>query len=1512
MAEEDKSAPTTPKGDDHNNGGDSGDKVTTPSHSSTHISSAAGRKTPQATVDKSSAPQKLSPRSDSKQQAIQSQVHGQSQSSQERQQLSDKQNVEPGGTDPSCQMTTKPRLLSDALASLQSALDEDLVPPSLENITATSTNGNRQRRKPLAAIVLSNDSDIMSPLQLTSSAPRPQIRPVIATITASRDSEGESGSVVEGCIEKGAAVDREVREVGTDAAAAGPARLQRTPDTNAAPLQASRRPLPPSPTEKALESQSEDASFGRSPSTPPSRFSLLTTGLSHEDARSKTDDGEGENNYPLLSSPVLKEAEPLASGFSPRTPRPPSARPLTPRRRLAARERAKRGMDRQPNSEVMEEGPPYPENPMVIPVSNRGRPEPSQEDTPTGEIHARDRGVSLVSPVILTPKPTRPGDIPEVLRSHQLVSSSTPSQKSQRQHSSRHSSEDTVVPPLPPVHQTQRCRPNQQLPAALGAYNTEPVREGPGFNLRRIWAPAPGEPTRTHIFIRPQPLPGGDEERTMIIKTWNEIFATMPPEFQSMLSSRLRYPSYTRDVAARFRKEEFEKATGEGLSSDDYYALFDLETSNDGMISALLEWMQGRTWVKVQYVNRIIHQLCRLMYTSAQEEARLRLTYRQGMDSLIEKLDEVEVKCAAERMLRAWERLDESMRGQHNFIRQTLTRNGDHWGHIPGVVVMSGCSRDVKHWEKLLATSRALALSHHRIEETIKDRIDDNGEVHKEDLGQLQEILRDMEKNSREVNEYLSARGQGDQVQRMFQIENKDLVDSLRVFNDQIKRDDDERRSAVMGFTRIATHQLEMRQRYAQSIDNGVENLSEPTIPALFQSSERVDNHELPPLSSEMGFSASQTEISMYDISSASAAFEITAKHETPPPFARDGGRIVLTPGGRRVVEFRGTVVPRQPSPTFTDPFAKTWTKVDLSATRPECPRCPTLEREINSKLLEIKDYCRILKCRLEEKLKLENALEAMTYRDIKRAMEAIHAYKQLLERPDVPESLRYTVEMLGMHSKRASDQTGLLERSLQLGQDGESTEKILAELKMTIRTVKRLANANLELKSQMTLYLEQAYPKAGDQSNSDKETTQESAQQNCLIKSLQRQVEELSEQTKHDMEQQATEKLTLSRAVERRMKEESDRLRAQVQSFQNKVEKMEAEAQERDLNAEQTMSDRLRELHKERETQETELRNLEIQNIALEEQRQKAAEKLATLERAKRESQDELEKLARQTRDLQIKLQAKSEAVKWTSYMTVPRAVDDDASSDPQQSDRVSQLRTELMSALSKARSESYHIFGDRKMRKHLPDYMQSVLWPDIKEKDGTNAGVCHFWRLAAFVRKRKEAIAALEHGDLQSFQRASDLLERLHAWDIDLGPWQTDAQTAEVWRSINLLRSYANLELGKIEGLDAVSPDRREAARELFDQAVASGDAAETKKPWSSLQNCLEEQLQGDADDASACDCKFKPRLCPKHQASGGLMFHNFMEADGSRQAEIELTQEASEVLQRFGQMFKVSSPL
>ncbi|KAJ0301212.1 hypothetical protein COL516b_007988 [Colletotrichum fioriniae] len=1449
----------------------------------------------------STVPDEASPESNSKHTTTSSPAQSQTPSPKERRESSDEQNAGPGRMKPSSEADIKPQLGSSALSSLLSALDDDIVSPAQQKPPDISNDGVPQTRNTsLAAIV--PDSDIVSPLDLASSASRTQFQPSTPTPTASRPPKNKSESVDEGSRDDESSPSRKVSEK-TDATAADPARLRQDLGPEAGLRAVSNRPLYSLSIEEALDSQSMSAVLGKA-SKPSPRSSLpLEPGSSYDPTGHDKDNGEGDDNH--HPSAVLQKGESLASrSASPEITSPASARALTPRGEVAARERAKRERERNGTQKVMDERPPYPEDPIEFPAPRRCRPESSQPVASPGRSHVRDRDVSPISPIIHTPTPTRPGDIPGFMRSNEPVSPSTPIQ-SQRQHGSRSSSTDTVVQPPPPLHNPQRRRP---LPASLGAYNNEQDRSGPGFTLRRIKVPPPGAPNRTHIFIRSQPLPGGEEERRMIIQVWNDTFATMPPEFQTMLSSRLRYPRYTRDVAARLRKEEFEKATGESMSSDDYYALFDLETSNDGMISALLEWMQGRTWVKVPFVNRIIHQLCRLMYTSAQEEARLRLTYRQDMDAVMEKLDEVEVKCAAERMQRAWEQLDGSVRRQHRFIGQTLTRNGDHWGHIPGVVVMSGCSRDARRWEAFLETARALALDHRMTEETMENRINDSEEILQQDLEQLSGVLRDMAKNSREVNEYVGARHQGDQVQRMFQIDNKDLVDSLRILDDQVKRDNDDRRSAVMAFTKIATQRLEVRQRYASSLDYTTQHTRESTTLAPgFQPQPplgRLENHPLRSAPNEMRLS-----VPVASIPSEASAFETTSQQETPPP--RDGVRFVLSPRGSQVVEFMDTTVPPEPSPVFTDPFAKTWENVDLAAARPECLRCLTLEREISARLAEIKDYCRILKYRLDEKLKLESALEAVSERKIREAMEAIHNYKKLLDRPEVPESLQCIVDLVEMHGKRVSDQVGLLNRSLQLGQAGDSTEKMLAETRTTIRSVKRLADAILELKSQMTLYLEKPFAKTGGQSSSSENEAPENEKQTRLIKSLQRQVQELSERTKRTLEQQATEKLELARRVESCMNEESDRLREQVRTFQSKLEDMQAEAQERDSNTEQTVSDRLRELNKERETQETELRNLEAQNNALEEQRQKTTNKLAALETAKEESQNELAELARQTQELQIKLQAKSEALNWTSYMTVPRAMDD-AGSDAQRTDRGSQLRTELMSALGKARSESYRIFGDQQTRKTLPDIIQSVLWPDTKAKEGINADVPNFWRLADFVRRRKEIIAALEQRDPHSLQRAFNLLEVLHEWNSNLGAWQTEAQTAEVWRSINLLRSYANLELGKIEGLDANASERRKVARELFEQAAASEDAGEIKKPWTSLQNSLEVQLNENADDAPACDCKFKPRLCPKHQTDGGLMFHNFMESDGSRPAEIELTQEASEVLQRFGETFQVSSPV
>lgn len=220
------------------------------------------------------------------------------------------------------------------------------------------------------------------------------------------------------------------------------------------------------------------------------------------------------------------------------------------------------------------------------------------------------------------------------------------------------------------------------------AYKLAPPRIGPGFDNRPARQPPRGTHARSWLFAPPYRI--ADEEAQAIVKLYEDMYEYSESTRASTLPAEYRFPP-PRDEAARQRKEAFEACTGETMSDADFYALFDLETSTDGMISGLLEWMQGRVWVKVPFVNRIIHQIGRLMFTSAQEETRLRKRWRDECERLKQTLEGYEKRQAEdrraagldvdgerakrmERIREIWKRINDLILCEEDVIRNNMGR----------------------------------------------------------------------------------------------------------------------------------------------------------------------------------------------------------------------------------------------------------------------------------------------------------------------------------------------------------------------------------------------------------------------------------------------------------------------------------------------------------------------------------------------------------------------------------------------------------------------------------------------------------------------------------------------------------------------------------------------------------------------------------------------------------------------------------------------------------------------
>ncbi|KAF6844786.1 hypothetical protein CMUS01_00720 [Colletotrichum musicola] len=282
------------------------------------------------------------------------------------------------------------------------------------------------------------------------------------------------------------------------------------------------------------------------------------------------------------------------------------------------------------------------------------------------------------------------------------------------------------------------------------AYKLAPPRVGPGFDNRPAPQPPGGSHARSWLFAPPHRI--ADEEAQSIVKLYEDMYEYSESTRASTLPTEYRYPP-PRDEAARQRKEDFEARTGETMSDADFYALFDLETSTDGMISGLLEWMQGRVWVKVPFVNRIIHQIGRLMFTSAQEETRLRTRWREECERLKQTLEGYEKRQAEERraagldvngerakkmrrIRELWKRINDLIVSEEGVIRENMGRWLDE--HEVNERMMSR----ITVWEEMYEEFTNLLDERDRLEEVIEAR----PQVWTEDLERLSVIGANIER----------------------------------------------------------------------------------------------------------------------------------------------------------------------------------------------------------------------------------------------------------------------------------------------------------------------------------------------------------------------------------------------------------------------------------------------------------------------------------------------------------------------------------------------------------------------------------------------------------------------------------------------------------------------------------------------------------------------------------------------------------------------------------------------
>ncbi|KAK2052872.1 hypothetical protein LY76DRAFT_687602 [Colletotrichum caudatum] len=1083
--------------------------------------------------------------------------------------------------------------------------------------------------------------------------------------------------------------------------------------------------------------------------------------------------------------------------------------------------------------------------PASLRVPGLGRaPEERQGGLPS-QNPSPGQGGAQPNIIIHTPTPTRPifsGILRSPAYDPEPLASSPP------------------YPTTPPFRQQSRASsqgtatPTQDR---FRAYKLEPPRQGRGFDHRRIRAPDPGTSARTHLFVAPQLLPTAEQES--IIKAYNMAFDATLDSTKTLLSKLHRYPGHTRDVAAQLRKLEFEVTTGESMNEEAYYALFDLETSNDGMLSGLLEWMQGRTWIKVPFVNRIIHQVCRLMFTSAEEEARLRLRSQRDCDLLRSSLEAAEENVAMERVQNSWQRMDAAVKTQHLFAMA----NAD--GFRDSNDVESNCYRDAGVWNPLCLRFTSLLRAREDVEEAIRDR---QGQILDEDLNKLERIYRELATVNKKTSEFMSVRNQKANNPELFQSNNRRTIDFLRFLSEDINTEERVRQTVMDRFLDIAAHRMQSRGRHGFTLDQGVEDLPETSIPVFLSpemlSSERMSPFPQDPVPEEgPGTSSSASSQSSYRSPRSSAAGPSSPSQGPAHPPADPCPTQANQPGA-------------DSGPGFTGP----WKKAQLMRPRGSCTRCQMLEKELEVRQKQVDECCRKNQAQSNEVERLQKIVRAIDNKDMQAAFKHMDGYQDMV-RAELRQALQFVLSMLGMEGRRAHDQTKALEASLQFWQGGGPMDNVVTELEPMARSVRRLATAIGDVVSHLTGQLEKV--------DSEKEVRLQLLNEND---SQRRSLESLRKEMK-DMEANATE---AAKTIELQMQEESNRLKDQIRECESQIEDLRKEHKEWEKDAPQTADSSIQALKDKLEKKEAELGKLKAEKKNLEEQLKITREKLEALSKATEKKDEQVKNLEKHIKDLLIKLKAQDDAAKW---FWGPHRQKSDANFENQDGDKIVHLRTELFKELGKSDSKPHQNFK-MDIREWMPSLIRGVLWPRhtsaAKEAPGEASQI--FWRVAAFSRRRGEAVAALERRDLED---ASERLDNLQAWNAAMGPWESEAQSAEVLRSIKFLSSYAELELRKAEGFSEASSKRLVTAMNLFQQGLSLHGTGGLPS-WESVRHHLHYQLDRSGEEEKpVCECEYKQRICAKHK-HGGARYHNFMEEeeDGDAQEpDIELTQEAYSLL-------------
>ncbi|KAF5507320.1 hypothetical protein CGCA056_v012900 [Colletotrichum aenigma] len=999
----------------------------------------------------------------------------------------------------------------------------------------------------------------------------------------------------------------------------------------------------------------------------------------------------------------------------------------------------------------------------------------------------------------------------------------------------------------PTAQQPQRpVFPDPNSPT-LKAFKTEPPRDGPGFHGRPAPEPNPDASNRPHVWIRPQRLPVDESQET--IETYKKLFSLNQETRVTLLSRAHRYPDYGRDEEAARRKAEFEWQTGETMSDADYYSLFDQTIATDGMISSLMEFMEGREYVKAPYVNRIIHQLLKMMYQSAREESRLRDRRKRECDLLKRRLEDCEKRCGGktkpvnldtggdrEKTLRLikemWDRMDGVMDKEEECIRD----HNHKWRNREETLRRNDTS--VREWRALDERFRSLWDERQHLEELIASRsgylVEDLGRLKDVD-DQLQHMRRDfgtwLEYRTNMLIDWIKPIGEDDvdgSVAKLRDI-HRGLHIEVALLNTEMDR-----------LKRIADFQREAREVQARSMVDATADSRQPTLP-------QVSTDGSPP----------------EDIQHAEPAAHPCSGCRSRDDQLREKDRMLK----ERTKLLKLGVYKQSAAEKQRDKLKEALEQVYSNRVQDALNTIGSYRTLVIDEMEWEMDYLnRLLHAqvgRTKEQADLfQGTVNSLRDKDpsnpVLQELEDMHNSVQRLADTTEATQRSFGQQLDRMVSNRAThlDQAAEPDEQDQIARDGlvTSLRSQVEELTRRIRKMsEKKAHENLKVVDKVRQDMERKISDLQDRVARYK-------------KALQQQRKEVEADLDSTVfrDQRSTSQLFAKEAELTEREEECRRIEGTARTLQAELDKLKAAYGE------------IEELNKDLEGKVWALQ------IHLEERNETDRWSLW----------DGTEIEVTENDDPDYRRQANINKLQRDLVTAIAKGMNE------------AEKNTNKSSRSASAKFTKFFESTVRKLDKKKADETSTT--SSIHE---TEKNIEAFWRMVDFQRRRAEVVSLIRSSRIQQAKdRLGELLRSIeHYTDY----WPDKQHEYEAFRSMHYLQAYVNVALSTIqvrmgEEFSTIARESMATARGEF--LIAETYVVKLKErpgaggAWQAMGRYLQIQTQRSVEELQQCDCKYKTRPCLQHSRDGSAAYYDFMQAPDD-QAEMELPRSVQNTLEPYG---------